>query len=80
MQITPEQCRAARGLLSISQQELAKMANVGLSTVRSFETEKSIPIANNIKAIQTAFENAGIKFINNGVTLSGERFFPSGRR
>lgn len=56
------------------------MANVGLSTVRSFETEKSIPIANNIKAIQTAFENAGIKFINNGVTLSGERFFPSGRR
>ncbi|CAI3933264.1 helix-turn-helix domain-containing protein [Commensalibacter communis] len=70
MKITPHQCRAARGLLSISQQDLAKMANVGLSTVRSFENEKSTPITNNIQAIQTALENAGVNFIDNGVILS----------
>ncbi len=70
MQITPKQCRAARGLLSISQQDLAKMANVGLSTIRSFESEKSTPIANNIKAIQVALEQAGIQFIDNGVITS----------
>ena len=70
MQITPKQCRAARGLLSISKQDLPKLENVGLSTISSFESEKSTPIANNIKAIQVALEQAGIQFIDNGVITS----------
>ncbi|MGA7737942.1 MAG: helix-turn-helix transcriptional regulator [Pseudolabrys sp.] len=41
--IAPEQCRAARGLLAWSQQELAKKARVGVVTVHQLETGISEP-------------------------------------
>ena len=61
--ITPPQCRAARGLLDMSQSDLADAARVGLSTVSDFESGKRTPIANNLAAIQSALEDAGILFI-----------------
>lgn len=64
MNITASQIRAARGLLDWSQQQLATTANVGLSTIRGFETGKRVPIANNLQAIRTALETAGIIFID----------------
>jgi ribosome-binding protein aMBF1 (putative translation factor) len=63
----PEQCRAARGWLAWSQEELAKRAKVGLSTVKDFEGRRRTPIANNLAAMRRALEAAGIEFTNGDV-------------
>jgi DNA-binding transcriptional regulator YiaG len=61
--LSPEQSRAARGWLGWSQAELAKRANVSLSTVRDFEKGRHAPIGNNLAALLRAFEVAGITML-----------------
>lgn len=61
--LTPQHSRAARGWLEWTQEELAKRANVSLSTVRDFEKGRRMPIANNLKAMALTFEKAGLKMI-----------------
>jgi len=65
--MSPEQCRAARVWVSWSQDELAKAAGVGLSTIRDFEAAKRTPIQNNLAAIQRALEGEGVSFTNEGI-------------
>lgn len=80
--LAPEQSRAARGWLDWSQEELAKRANVSLSTVRDFEKGRRTPIGNNLAAMLGAIEAAGVLPVHNkegqplGVTLacSAEQF------
>lgn len=64
MTISPEQCRAARGLLNLSQWDLADAAGVGRSTVADFERAARSPTAENLAAIRRALEAAGVEFID----------------
>lgn len=59
--ITPAQCRAARALLDWSQQDLAKAAHLGLSTIRDFEKGRRVPTYNNLQGIRIALEQAGVE-------------------
>ena len=62
--IAPEQCKAARGLLSWSQQELAQRARVGVVTIHQLETGISQPRRATLEVIRRAFESAGVEFID----------------
>jgi transcriptional regulator with XRE-family HTH domain len=61
--LAPEQSRAARGWLQWTQEELAKRARVGLSTVKDFESGSRTPIANNLDALRRAIEAAGVRLV-----------------
>lgn len=61
--ITKEQSRAARGLVDWSQATLATAANLGESTIRDFEKGRRVPSTNNLAAIRSALEAAGVEFI-----------------
>lgn len=62
--ISPMQCRAARGLLDWSQQELADRANVGIVTIRQLEAGTHEPRRSTLQVVRIAFESAGVQFID----------------
>jgi transcriptional regulator with XRE-family HTH domain len=62
--ITPSQCRAARGLLDWTQQELADAARIGVATVRLFEGEAAEARPATLAVLRQAFESAGVQFID----------------
>ena len=62
--INPAQCRAARGLVAWSQQDLASEAGIGVVTVHQFEAGTSVPRRATTDVIKRAFEIAGVEFTN----------------
>jgi transcriptional regulator with XRE-family HTH domain len=62
--ITASQCRAARGLLDWTQQELADAARIGVATVRQFEASGSETRQATLAVLKWAFESAGVEFID----------------
>ncbi len=63
-QIDPAQCRGARGILNLTQPELARAAGLGLSTIVDFERKRRDVSPEAIAAIRHALETAGIEFID----------------
>ena len=72
--ITRDQSRAARSLLRITQVELAEAAGLSTQTVVDFERGTRTPHRNNLAAIQSALEAAGIEFIPENGGGVGVRF------
>lgn len=62
--ITPSQCRAARGLLKWSQQQLADAAGVGIVTIRQFENEQAASRSATTQVIKRAFVDNAVDFID----------------
>jgi predicted transcriptional regulator len=60
----PEQCRAARAMLAISQDDLARATGVAKRTIAGFEMGQSTPYPRTITAIRQALELAGVEFID----------------
>jgi DNA-binding XRE family transcriptional regulator len=62
-QMTPSQCRAARGLLGLEQNELAKVAGIARTTLIDLEKGQRTPRTTTVEAIRAALEAAGVEFI-----------------
>jgi transcriptional regulator with XRE-family HTH domain len=71
--MTPQQCRAARGLLDWSQQVLAERAGVGIVTIRQLEAEGHDPRRATLAVVRGAFEAAGVEFIDENGGGAGVR-------
>jgi len=59
----PSQCRAARGLLEWTQDDLANAAQVSVVSVRQFEKRSVVPHRATLASLRRALEAAGIVFI-----------------
>jgi transcriptional regulator with XRE-family HTH domain len=62
--VTSAQCRAARGLLNWSQQDLADQAGIGIVTVRQLEAGVNVPRRATLQVVRRAFETFGVEFID----------------
>ena len=69
MLITPAQIRAARALLRMDQEELARRANVSVVTVRRLEAPDGLSkvTLGIVDEVQRALEAAGAEFVARGV-------------
>ena len=75
MQITSDQCRAARSLLNWSQDQLATNAVVSRATIADFEANARRPMKNNMRSIADSLFAAGIEFVpEEGTKGVGVRF------
>ena len=64
MPLTPSQCRAARALIEMTQDELAEAAGMTVNSISSFETGERTPHKANQQKIREALEKAGVIFID----------------
>jgi transcriptional regulator with XRE-family HTH domain len=64
MLLTPEQLRAARGLLDWSRAELAKRSGTAPETIQAFEIGASDPKLSTLRKWRLALQRAGVEFID----------------
>jgi transcriptional regulator with XRE-family HTH domain len=67
--VKPEQIRAARALLRIEQQDLARRSSISVITLRRLEAGNSSSGVSEsvVERVQQALERAGVEFIEGGV-------------
>ncbi|MBB6011171.1 transcriptional regulator with XRE-family HTH domain [Aquamicrobium lusatiense] len=63
MQIFPEQCRAARGLLNWTQDRLASAAGVSRSTIKDFECHRHALQRGSEELVIRAFTRCGVELL-----------------
>ncbi|WP_134495931.1 helix-turn-helix transcriptional regulator [Microvirga pakistanensis] len=61
--LSPEQCRAARGLLGWTQEELAERAGVSRSTIRDYENGRHCLHPSTATQVVSALEGGGVLLI-----------------
>jgi predicted transcriptional regulator len=71
--ISSAQCRAARGLVGWTQQELAKNAGVGTVAIHQLESGTSQPRRATLDVVRRALEEAGVEFIDENGGGAGVR-------
>ncbi|WP_069058629.1 helix-turn-helix transcriptional regulator [Sinorhizobium sp. RAC02] len=73
--ISGRQIAAARALIGLSQAELAGSSNISVPTLKRMEASEGIAsgLANNVAAVRTALESAGILFIDQNGNGPGVR-------
>lgn len=66
---TPEQIKAARALLRMEQEELARRAGVSVTTIRRLEAaDREYSVSEETAdGVQNALQEAGVEFIHDGV-------------
>jgi transcriptional regulator with XRE-family HTH domain len=74
MAISAAQCRAARALLDLTQDQLAENAQVARATIADFERNTRMPMRQNMISITSALEAAGVAFIPENGEGAGVRF------
>ena len=62
--LTSDQCRAARAILGISQEELATLSGVSRVPLANFESGNSRPYASTLQKLRDALEKAGVVFVD----------------
>ena len=62
--LTAAQCKAARGLVDMSQKTLAERAEVAEKTIVDFEKKARSPRSATLQALRFALESAGVEFID----------------
>jgi transcriptional regulator with XRE-family HTH domain len=72
--ITAEQIRAARALLRLEQEELARRVGVSITTIRRLEAPSGTEFvaADTADNVIRALEEAGVEFIHQGVSLKAK--------
>ncbi len=74
MKLLPEHVLGARGILRMSQAELAELATVSDRTIQHFEAGKMHLKDETLLRLQMALEHCGIEFFNTG--KPGVRYHP----
>jgi predicted transcriptional regulator len=71
--INKEQCRAARGWLGMTQDDLASLTKVAQKTIARFETGVVVPHDRTLLDLQRALEEMGVEFLFEGAKGVGIR-------